>query len=509
MSCVKLLRTIQSQCSKERIGLKFLLSCGRDRIIRRFLSSAEKRLREQRVGMVWMPHETVHDLPKNKASSGLSFCRLCQLRKLHSSAPVGREESHIDETSENQEDSEESLLEDMKYREFLREYYKIPDTGQRLLVIQPEVKWGPMKRTLTTGELQLAEACALVDSIPNWKVIHKKICKTKSLNTRYIFGRGMLDELTADVRSRMDISAVFISMNMVTGEQLSTLQKLWGIPVYDRYTVVLEIFKEHAKTKEAKLQVALAEIPYLRSRLREIHEGTVNRSAGGMHYIGGSGETYLELRHRLLQQRELKLKKALEKVRNQRQMLRANRARRDLPVVAVVGYTNSGKTSLIKALTGDKSLEPQDQLFATLDVTAHAGVLPNHMTVLYVDTVGFMSDIPTSLIDAFSATLEDALAADAVIHVRDISHPDTQAQRHNVLTTLQSMLPEQKLATVIEVCNKADLLTHPLDSQDTLISATAGLGLRDLLHLVEKTVLEETGMSIRRLKVPMGGSHLR
>ena len=163
----------------------------------------------------------------------------------------------------------------------------------------------------------------------------------------------------------------------------------------------MNILKKHATSPYAKLQVALAEVPYLRFRL------TTDESEF-------ASSKNFDVRKVLLREREQKLKDAIGKLRNQRQMLRNNRTRSNFPVVAVVGYTNSGKTSLIKALTGDKRLQPKDRLFATLDVTLHGGILPSSMKVLYVDTVGFISDIPSELIECFIATLEDAVHA--VIH---------------------------------------------------------------------------------------------
>lgn len=189
------------------------------------------------------------------------------------------------------------------------------------------------------------------------------------------------------------ITSVFINMGTLKSVQREELERIFQVPIFDRYNIVMLILKRHAISKHAKLQVALAEVLYLQSRLKR---------------MDSSGIPY-ETRKLMLQKREHKLKKAIEKLRHHREHTRSKRKQMDFPVVAVVGYTNSGKTSLIKALTEDATLQPRDQLFATLDVTLHAGVLPSRLEVLYVDTVGFMSDIPTTLIECFVVTLEDAL----------------------------------------------------------------------------------------------------
>lgn len=186
---------------------------------------------------------------------------------------------------------------------------------------------------------------------------------------------------------------MFINKGTLKSAQKEELEHIFQVPVYDRYNIVMLILKRHAISKHAKLQVALAEVLYVQSRQKK---------------NDNSGISY-ETRKLMLQKREQKIRKAIEKLRNQREHTRMKRKEKDYPIVAVVGYTNCGKTSLIKALTQDANLEPRDQLFATLDVTLHAGLLPSKMQVLYVDTVGFISNIPTTLIECFVVTLEDAL----------------------------------------------------------------------------------------------------
>ncbi|CAJ0945993.1 unnamed protein product [Ranitomeya imitator] len=172
-----------------------------------------------------------------------------------------------------------------------------------------------------------------------------------------------------------------------------------------------------------------------------------------------TGETFIEVQQRLLKEREMRIKKALDKLRSKRKLLRTQRRRREFPIISVMGYTNSGKTTLIQALTGDTNLHPRNQLFATLDVTAHGGLLPCRMPVIYVDTIGFLSQLPHNLIESFSATLEDVIHSDLLIHVRDISHPEADNQKKSVLSVLQNLkVPQKLLETMIEVHNKIDLV---------------------------------------------------
>lgn len=213
------------------------------------------------------------------------------------------------------------------------------------------------------------------------------------LNRKTLFSSGNLEMLKRKIRGNPQITSVFINTSALKSIQRDELERIFNVPIFDRYNIVMLILKRHAISKHAKLQVALAEVLYLQLRQKK---------------IDSSGIPY-ETRKLMLQKREQKLKKAIEKLRNHRQHTRLKRKEMDFPIVAVVGYTNCGKTSLIKALTADANLEPKDQLFATLDVTLHAGLLPSRMQVLYVDTVGFISNIPTTLIECFVVTLEDAL----------------------------------------------------------------------------------------------------
>ncbi|XP_064634465.1 putative GTP-binding protein 6 [Lineus longissimus] len=422
------------------------------------------------------------------------------------------------ETSGNKDDYDDEAIEDERYNEYVGDQlgYLLPEGGHRVLVVQPDIKWGPRKPRLTNAALQLAEGCALIKTLPKWQVVDKLTMSLKLEDKKHVFGKGNFATLTKKVRSATHLTAVFMNVNMLTYPQLKTLQNAWKVAVYDRYTIVLQIFKVHARTREAKLQVALAELPYFKSRLQGMHDGSLEWQQQDVSRIGGMGESYIQLRQQILQERELKIKKALSKLRSKRQLLREGRLKKDIPVVAIVGYTNAGKTSLIKALTGEVEMEPKDQLFATLDVTAHAGYLASRLKVIFLDTVGFISDIPTDLIEAFAATLEDVLHADAVVHIRDISHPDTISQRERVIQTLAGLnLPLNILDNMIEACNKCDLVKSDIDTSDAnladntvVISVTEGTGLTRLRKMIETAVLKSTGRQVKKLRIPMNGEHL-
>ncbi|XP_061034936.1 putative GTP-binding protein 6 isoform X2 [Eubalaena glacialis] len=224
-----------------------------------------------------------------------------------------------------------------------------------------------------------------------------------------------------------------------------------------------------------------------------------------------TGESFLQVQQRLLKDKEAKIRKALDKLRRKRLLLGQQRRRREFPVVSVVGYTNCGKTTLIKALTGDAAIQPRDQLFATLDVTAHAGWLPSRLTVIYMDTIGFLSQLPHSLVESFSATLEDVRHSDLVVHVRDVSHPETELQKASVLSALRALqLPRPLLDHMVEVLNKVDLVPgyRPAEPNAVAVSALLGLGLEELKARLEGAVLRATGRRVLTLRVGLAGPQL-
>ncbi|XP_072705677.1 putative GTP-binding protein 6 isoform X2 [Ciconia boyciana] len=357
---------------------------------------------------------------------------------------------------------------------------------------------------------RIAEAIALVDTLQNWTVLDKIIIPTKNPDKKFIFGKGNFQVLTEKIKKLPHVTAVFLNVERISSLTKKELEDAWGVKVFDRYTVVLHIFRCNARTKEAKLQIALAEIPLLRSNLKN-EVSQLDQQRGGSRYIMGSGETFMETQNRMLKEKELKIRNALEKLRRKRSLLRTQRKKREFPIISVMGYTNCGKTTLIKALTGEAGLQPRDQLFATLDITAHAGYLPSHMAVIYVDTIGFLTDLPHNLVESFSATLEEVAYSDLIVHVRDITHPETILQKATVLSVLKNLnLPSHLLDSMVEVHNKVDLIERykPTEENALAISALHGHGLEELKEEIEKKILTATGKKILTVNVNLEGPQL-
>lgn len=417
-------------------------------------------------------------------------------------ADGGRSRAEDDE--EEAEDADENAEEELLQGEPL-----LPAGTQRVCLVHPDVKWGPGKPQMTRAEWQVAEATALVHTLDGWSVVQTMVVSTKSPDSKLVFGKGNFQHLTEKIRGSPDITCVFLNVERMAAPTKKELEAAWGVEVFDRFTVVLHIFRCNARTREARLQVALAEIPLHRSNLKRdvahLHRGA------GSRYIMGSGESFMQVQQRLLREKEAKIRKALDRLRKKRHLLRQQRTRREFPVVSVVGYTNCGKTTLIKALTGDAAIRPRDQLFATLDVTAHAGALPSRMTVLYVDTIGFLSQLPHGLIESFSATLEDVAHSDLIVHVRDVSHPEAELQKRSVLSTLHSLqLPAPLLDSMVEVHNKVDLVPgySPTEPNAVPVSALLGHGLQELKAELDAAVLKATGRQILTLRVRLAGAQL-
>ncbi|XP_056235219.1 putative GTP-binding protein 6 [Seriola aureovittata] len=435
----------------------------------------------------------------------LSACRFKRTDSFNSGQRTGFTEDEVEE-------QDGDFIEDREVEELFQEQAPEGITGgqHRVFIIQPDVKWGRKKQHLTTAELMMAEAVGLVNTLDNWRVVDTVILSTKTPEKKRIFGKGNFQFLTEKIRQTSGITAVFVNVERLSPLSERELEEAWGVKVFDRYSVVLHIFRCNARTKEAKLQISLAEIPLLRSRLKN-EISNMDQQGGGARYIGGSGETLFEVQQRLLKEREMKICSALEKLRRKRHLLRSQRTHREFPVVSVLGYTNCGKTTLIKALTGDSGLQPRNQLFATLDVTVHAGQLPSRMTVLYVDTIGFLSQLPHQLIDSFSATMEDIKHSDLLIHVRDISHPETVNQKVNVLNILKNLeIPERLMSSMVEVHNKTDLVDSYQSAETSAlpISALEERGLDQLKKAVEEQIVKSTGKHIFDLKVDLSTPQL-
>ncbi|XP_072045712.1 putative GTP-binding protein 6 [Amphiura filiformis] len=442
-------------------------------------------------------------------------------RAIHTSASCLKKKRHHKHDIKQDEDADaETDIDDFYIDQILDEEDDLSDAvathpihGHRIFVLQPDVKWGPKKQLHTNAKLQFEEAISLAKTVVDWEVVEGDIYSSKSPDKKRLFGKGTFEVITERLRNTKGITAVFVGVEKLTALQHKELEEVWQLEVFDRYSVVLQIFKEHARSKEAKLQIALAEIPQIRSRLKR-KIANMDQQSGAQQYIGGGGETYLEVQQRLLNDKMKKLQRALEKVKVKRLIMRATRIKKDVPIIAVVGYTNAGKTSLIKALTGDSKMIAKDQLFTTLDVTVHGGNLPNKMRVIYVDTVGFISNLPHELVASFAATLEDVLLSDLIIHVRDISHPDTIAQKLNVIQVLMNIgLPEHLLHNMVEVDNKVDLIgdtsLEDVDAHGIIISATQGTGLGKLQHYVEKKILQVTDTVVCQLKISLHSEQLR
>ncbi|XP_054576142.1 putative GTP-binding protein 6 isoform X2 [Eptesicus fuscus] len=411
---------------------------------------------------------------------------------------------------EEEEEGPEDAEEEEEEEELLRREPLLPSGTQRVCLVHPEIKGGPRRPTLTRAEWQVAEAQALVHTLDHWSVVETMVVPTKTPERKLIFGKGTLEQLTEKIRGLSDVTAVFLNVERLSVPTKEELEAAWRVQVLDRFTVVLHIFRCHARTKEARLQVALAELPLLRSNMR--HDlARLDGHGGNSRYIMGSGESFLQVQQRLMKEKETKIRRALERLRQKRQLLGQQRRRREFPVVSVVGYTNCGKTTLIKALTGDSAMEPRDQLFATLDITAHAGSLPSRMTVLYMDTIGFLSELPHSLIESFSATLQDVAQSDVILHVRDVSHPEAELQKRSVLAALRGLgLPAALLDSVLEAHNKVDLVPgyRPAGPRALAVSALRGLGLEELKAELEAAVLSATGRRVLTLRVRLAGPQL-
>jgi GTP-binding protein HflX len=310
------------------------------------------------------------------------------------------------------------------------------------------------------AEAKLAEAVGLAASI-GLTILHAASHPLRERRPSTLMGEGQV----AMVKAAIDQHAIAVAVvdAALSPVQQRNLERAWGCKVIDRTGLILEIFGERARTREGTLQVELAHLEYQRTRL--VRSWThLERQRGGFGFLGGPGESQIEIDRRLIGERIVKLKRELEQVRRTRGLHRSARARVPYPVIALVGYTNAGKSTLFNALTG-AGVYAQDQLFATLDPTMRAIRLPSGRAAILSDTVGFISDLPTQLVEAFRATLEEVAAADIILHVRDIAHPDSAAQRSDVLGVLTEMAagPDPSIDVawpdrVVEVLNKEDLL---------------------------------------------------
>lgn len=378
-------------------------------------------------------------------------------------------------------------------------------------VICPEVFDVPAS---LSPESRLAEAEGLALAI-RLNVVYKEILKVKEVKPSAYFSKGFLERLKPIIAEKnIDL---LISDTRLSPIQQRNLERELKLKVIDRTALILEIFGERAQTREGALQVELAHLTYQRSRL--VRSWThLERQRGGAGFLGGPGETQIELDRRIIDDKIVRIKKELEKVRQTRGIQRSARRKVPYPVAALVGYTNAGKSTLFNYLSGS-SVMAADMLFATLDPTMRKISLNGGREVILSDTVGFISDLPHELVMAFRATLEEVLTADIILHIRDVSNPDSQAQCADVLDVLSHLgLKEIKNAdNYIEVFNKADLLP-PEDlsrwqaktqnsSNMVLTSAISGEGCDRLLELIRQKLT--LGQKKCRITLPAADGQLQ
>ncbi|MEC9342631.1 MAG: GTPase HflX [Pseudomonadota bacterium] len=360
---------------------------------------------------------------------------------------------------------------------------------------------------LRTPSARLAEAEGLARAI-SLDIASSGLVQLKTTKPGTLFGKGKIDEIAGMVKA--EEAGLVIVDHALTPVQQRNLEKAWNTKVLDRTGLILEIFGERARTKEGRLQVELAHLNYLKGRL--VRQWThLERQRGGLGKTGGPGETQIEADRRLLQERILRLERDLEKVRRTRSLHRAKRKKVPTPVVALVGYTNAGKSTLFNRMTG-AGVMARDQLFATLDPTLRRLTLPQGREVILSDTVGFVSNLPTTLVAAFRATLEEVVEADLILHVRDIADPDSAAQAEDVYAVLEQIgIEAGGHAHVVEVWNKIDLLS-PEQAATLLartegeaaplpVSAQTGEGLDALLKRIEQVIGADDAVLDIRLDV--------
>jgi GTP-binding protein HflX len=365
---------------------------------------------------------------------------------------------------------------------------------QRTLILHPYLKNPKEADNRSTRTLQgcLEEAEGLAEAIDLEVVEVIAVPLERPTPSTYI-GSGKVDEIKLQVKSD-GVDLVIVDM-AISPVQQRNLEKAWQCKVIDRTALILEIFGERARTKEGQLQVELAAFEYQKSRL--VRSWThLERQRGGGGFMGGPGETQIEADRRAIHERIGQIRKQLKKVVQTRELHRKSRRKVPYPIVALVGYTNAGKSTLFNHLT-KAEVYAEDKLFATLDPTMRQVSLPSGQQVILSDTVGFISNLPTELVAAFRATLEEVIEADVILHVRDISHIDSKEQKDDVLTVLGSLVPEEKIShDTIEVLNKTDLLTEEGKQQLksraeksqglVAISAKTSDGMNTLFEAIEK-----------------------
>ena len=377
--------------------------------------------------------------------------------------------------------------------------------GARALVVYPDLPG----RAAVGPEARLDESEGLALAI-GLNVVRKKHYRVRNPRASTLLGGGQVDEI-GEIGRELEIDLLIVDAAL-TAIQQRNLEEKTGLKTIDRTGLILEIFGERAATAEGRLQVELAHLDYQAGRL--VRSWThLERQRGGFGFLGGPGETQIEADRRMIRDRMAKLRRELEEVKRTRSLHRVRRKRAPWPVIALVGYTNAGKSTLFNRLTRAKVLA-EDMLFATLDPTMREISLLGVEKAILSDTVGFVSDLPTQLVAAFRATLEEVISADIVVHVRDISHPESDAQRDDVLEILRDLGIGGGVETghepeIIELWNKVDLLDHERreelsnlcqrNSDILMISAETGEGVDDFKQLLSDRIAK--GNQVRTIRV--------
>ncbi len=368
----------------------------------------------------------------------------------------------------------------------------------RTLVLVPVLERGAAasgQASARTPEARLEEAVGLSEAI-SLDVVDRGIVRIAQVRPATLMGSGKVDEIAGTIQAQeIELAVVDHPLSPV---QQRNLERAWKVKVLDRTGLILEIFGERARTKEGRLQVELAHLNWQKSRL--VRSWThLERQRGGFGFLGGPGETQIEADRRIIQDRIRRIEADLKDVQRTRGLHRESRKRVPYPVCALVGYTNAGKSTLFNRLT-HAEVRAENLLFATLDPTLREIRLPTGRSVILSDTVGFISDLPTHLVAAFRATLEEVIEADIIIHVRDISHPDTETQAEDVAQVLKALgidVDDEK--RMVEVHNKIDLLPEPAraaliaraerrdgDFRAIPVSAVTGEGIDALLDTISE-----------------------
>ncbi|SFK63733.1 GTPase HflX [Shimia haliotis] len=376
----------------------------------------------------------------------------------------------------------------------------------RAWVLHPDITGADDRREASSA---LEEAVALAAALPDLEVVGSNVVRLSKAQPGTLFGTGKIEELGGLFKAN-EVELVLID-GPVSPVQQRNLEKAWKVKILDRTGLILEIFSDRARTREGVLQVEMAALSYQRTRL--VRAWThLERQRGGLGFVGGPGETQIEADRRAIDDQLVRLRRQLAKVVKTRELHRKARAKVPFPIVALVGYTNAGKSTLFNHVTGAEVMA-KDMLFATLDPTMRSVELPDGPEVILSDTVGFISDLPTQLVAAFRATLEEVLAADLILHVRDIAHEESEHQAEDVRTILESLGVDENTRQ-LEVWNKIDLLEDDhreavmarasREDEILAVSAVTGEGLEALYNAIAVALQSEKTREVLTLSFAQG-----